>query len=436
MATKLASTLQAVRGMNDILPSYSFAWGKLEATLRQLAHGYGYREIRCPLLEPTALFKRTVGEGTDIVSKEMYSFDDYSGDSLSLRPEGTASCVRAGLQHGLLRQQQAVQRLWYCGPMFRHERPQKGRYRQFYQFGVEVFGIKDPFIDAELMLMSAQLWQRLGIRQKVSLQLNSLGSAESRRQHRAALITYFTEHQTQLDADAKAKLQTNPLRILDSKNPALQTLIKQAPKPLDYLDADSLAHFNALRGVLDSAKLNYEINPHLVRGLDYYGLTVFEWVSDDLGAQSTVCAGGRYDNLVEQLGGNPTPATGFAIGLERLMLLLGEDYMADNTDVLPHLYLIAVGESAWSHGLVLAEKLRTQLPQLRLISHCSERSFKQQFKQADKSGARWALIMGEDERAKNEIGLKYLREDKPQCSLSVEALIDLLKKETVNYATF
>jgi len=410
----MAKTLQAVRGMNDILPGESSSWQYLEDALREVVHAYGYQEIRLPLLEKTELFKRSIGEVTDIVEKEMYTFDDRNGDSLTLRPEGTASCVRACMQHGLLHNQ--VQRLWYAGPMFRHERPQKGRYRQFHQIGIEAFGMDGPDIDAEIIFMSARMWERLGLSGTV-LQINSLGTPASREDYRAALVTYLRAHESGLDEDSLRRLQSNPLRILDSKNPDMQALIEAAPQLPDYLDDESRLHFAGLRALLDAAGVAYEVNPRLVRGLDYYSKTVFEWVTDQLGAQGTICAGGRYDGLVEYLGGRPVPAFGFAIGLERLLALLE----AGNAKIPvshPHVYLVLNGQQAVQHGMVFAEQLRSALPGLRLQTNCGNGSFKSQFKRADRSGAGIALVMGDDEVAAGNVVLKSLRHETEQETLS------------------
>jgi len=404
--------------MNDILPGESSAWQYLEDTLRDVVQAYGYQEIRLPLVEKTELFKRSIGEVTDIVEKEMYSFDDRNGDSLTLRPEGTASCVRACMQHGLLHNQ--VQRLWYAGPMFRHERPQKGRYRQFHQIGVEAFGMPGPDIDAEMIFMTARMWQRLGLR-GASLQINSLGTAAARAEYRAVLVAWLREHEAQLDDDSRRRLQSNPLRILDSKNPDMQSLIEAAPQLTDYLDDESRVHFSELCALLDSAGLAYQVNPRLVRGLDYYSKTVFEWVTDQLGAQGTICAGGRFDGLVEQLGGKPTAAVGFALGLERLLALLEAGGVALPSHS-PHVYLVLNGELGVREGMVLAEKLRAELPALRLLSNCGNGSFKSQFKRADKSGAEYALVMGDDEAGRGELLLKPLRNEAEQEVLSLQGV--------------
>lgn len=420
----MANNIQAVRGMNDILPEDTPYWQQLEAEIRGLLAQYGYREIRFPIVEKTDLFKRSIGEVTDIVEKEMYTFADRNGDNLTLRPEGTACCVRAGIQHSLLTNQQ-VQRLWYTGPMFRHERPQKGRYRQFHQVGVETFGMGGPDLDAELILMSARLWQRLGLKD-LQLQINSLGTSEVRAVYRDTLVAYFEQHKEQLDADSVRRLQSNPLRILDTKNPEMRGLVEAAPKLMDYLDDESRAHFATLCGLLDAAGLKYTVNPCLVRGLDYYSRTVFEWVTDQLGAQGTVCAGGRFDALVEQLGGKPVPAAGFAIGLERLLELV-RDQLAPQHQ--PHAYLVLVGEAAQAEGIILAERLRDAQPELRLLTHCGGGSFKSQFKRADKSGAQVALVLGDDEVAQGTVGIKYLRQEREQETVAQAELAQRLITE-------
>ena len=396
--------LQAVRGMNDILPDEAQLWLWFEDTVREWLDAYGYRNIRMPLVEPTALFKRAIGEVTDIVEKEMYSFEDsLNGDHLTLRPEGTASCVRAVLQHNLL--YNAPQRLYYSGPMFRHERPQKGRYRQFHQIGVEALGYADPDIDAEQILMCARLWRKLGIRD-VILQINTLGDAAARKQHREKLIAYFEQHAALLDADATRRLHTNPLRILDSKNPAMQELVTAAPSLTDELEEDALRHFDEVQATLKHHDVVFEINPRLVRGLDYYNRTVFEWVTTRLGAQGTVCAGGRYDGLVEQVGGKPAPATGFAMGVERLLALLQEDGM-----VLPKakvdVYVVHQGEQASRLASQVAEQLRDD--RLRVLLHCGGGSFKSQMKKADASGAAVAVVIGDDEAQADEVSVKPMQ---------------------------
>ncbi len=417
----MANIIQAVRGMNDILPVDTPYWQQLEGEIRAVLAQYGYREIRFPIVEKTELFKRSIGEVTDIVEKEMYTFEDRNGDSLTLRPEGTACCVRTGIQHSLFTNQQ-VQRLWYTGPMFRHERPQKGRYRQFHQVGVETFGMSGPDLDAELIFLSARLWQRLGLND-LELQINSLGTSEARAVYRETLVAYFTEHRDQLDADSLRRLQSNPLRILDTKNPDMRALVGAAPKLDAFLDDESREHFDSLCGLLDAAGLKYTINPCLVRGLDYYSRTVFEWVTDQLGAQGTVCAGGRFDALVEQLGGKPVPAAGFAIGLERLLELVRDKLKPQH---LPQAYLVLVGEAAQAQGVILAERLRNAQPGLRLLTHCGGGSFKSQFKRADKSGAQIALVLGDDEVAQGTVGLKYLREERAQETVAQDELAQRL----------
>jgi histidyl-tRNA synthetase len=408
--------------MNDLLPEVSPLWQYLESTVARCLHSYGYREIRFPILEKTELFKRSIGEVTDIVEKEMYTFNDRNDESLTLRPEGTASCVRACEQHGLLYNQ--TQRLWYAGPMFRYERPQKGRLRQFHQIGAEAFGIEGPDIDAELILMTARLWKMLGVEDSVTLEINSLGTNESRAVYKKALVDYLEKVKDELDEDSQRRLTTNPLRILDSKNPNTQALLKEVPQLQDYLDDDSLQHFANLKALLDAAGITYVVNPRLVRGLDYYGYTVFEWVTDKLGAQGTVCAGGRYNGLVEQLGGKPTPGVGFAMGVERLILLLETlgkipDSIQNQTDV----YVLSVGDTdVQAFAMAQVEQLREALPEITFINHCGGGSFKNQMKKADKSGAAIALIAGEDEAANNQMSLKYLRQDQGQQSLSLEDL--------------
>ncbi len=416
----MSAILKAIRGMKDIPPKDTVYWQQLEKIACELLTSYGYQEIRMPIVEKTELFARSIGDVTDIVAKEMYTFEDRNGDSLTMRPEGTAGCVRAGIENGLLHNQ--IQRLWYQGPMFRHERPQKERYRQFHQIGVEAFGMDGPDIDAELILLTARLWQKLGLTD-VELQLNSLGNIESRNKHKKILVEYLSEHKAMLDEDSLTRLNSNPLRILDSKNPELQALINDAPRLYDYLDAESLDHFETLKSILDAAEVKYVINYRLVRGLDYYGKTVFEWVSNSLGAQGTVCAGGRYDELVSQLGGKTMPAAGFAMGLERLLALVKNKLHGAKT---PHAYLILVGGNAVRSGLVLAEKLRNEVTDLRLLTNCGGGSVKNQFKKADKAGAELALVVGETEIESNMIGLKYLRENKEQSNVTLEELIKIL----------
>jgi histidyl-tRNA synthetase len=412
--------------MNDILPEQTPLWRYLEGSVARLLDGYGYRQIRMPIVEFTELFKRSIGEVTDIVEKEMYTFADRNGDSLTLRPEGTAACVRAVLEHGLAGAGQ-TQKLWYIGPMFRHERPQKGRYRQFHQIGVEVFNLDGPDIDAELIVLTWRLWGLLGIRDAVTLELNSLGTSEARATYREALVEYLAARAERLDEDSRRRLNSNPLRILDSKSPETQALLVDAPKLADYLDEESLVHFEGLKARLDAAGIPYVINPKLVRGLDYYSKTVFEWVTDQLGAQGTVCAGGRYDGLVEQMGGKPTPGVGFAMGIERLVLMietLGKvpAEIARQVD----LYVCAFGEPAELAALSLAERLRDQLPGVRLQVNAGAGSFKSQFKKADKSGALYALILGEDELAQQVVGCKPLRDQGEQQSIAWGALAEHL----------
>jgi histidyl-tRNA synthetase len=423
----MAEKIQAIRGMNDILPMEIYVWQKIENSLRKLARQYGYQEVRLPILEKTELFKRCIGNVTDIVEKEMYTFIDRNGDSLSLRPEGTAGCVRAGIEQGLLYNQ--LQRWWYLGPMFRHERPQKGRYRQFHQFGVEVFGIAQPHIDAELILMTARLWHELDLKDILSLQINSLGSSASRQAHKESLVNYFTQRLKYLDEDSKRRLQTNPLRILDSKNTDMQELIEKAPKLLDYLDSNSQKDFIILQRILTNAGISFTINSRLVRGLDYYNKTVFEWVIADeqQAAQNTVCAGGRYDNLVEQLGGYATPAVGFAIGIERLINLLPKLNSAISF-AMPDIYFITIGDCAIQKGLILAEYIRKKLPAISLILDVSGDGIKPQFKRADRSVARFALILGDDEVRSQTFILKNLREKIPQETIPQDKVIQKLKE--------
>jgi len=401
----MSNRLQAVRGMNDILPDEAESWEWLEEALRVWLKSYGYRPIRMPIVEPTPLFKRAIGEVTDIVEKEMYSFvDSLNGEPLTLRPEGTAGCVRAVIQHNVAAER--PQRLYYSGQMFRHERPQKGRYRQFHQVGVEAFGFTGPDVDAEQILMGARLWQELGL-DNIRLEINSLGQPEERAAHRAALIHYLEAHQDQLDEDALRRLHSNPLRILDTKNPAMQDLVSNAPRLMDYLGAESLAHFERVQALVRHAGVSFTVNPRLVRGLDYYNLTVFEWVTDALGAQGTVCAGGRYDGLVEQLGGKPTPACGFALGVERLLALVedaGNLPQAESPDV----YIIHQGETASDLALRVAESLRDM--GLDVVYHCGGGSFKSQMKRADSSGAPLAVIIGDDEVAKGEVTVKTMQQ--------------------------
>jgi histidyl-tRNA synthetase len=405
--------IRAIRGMHDLLPDESGRWQELEDRARRVLEGYGYQEMRTPLVEVSELFKRSIGEVTDIVEKEMYSFEDRGGDQLSLRPEGTASCVRAAIEHGLLDQ---PRRIWYRGPMFRRERPQRGRYRQFHQIGVEVFGLAGPDIDLEVILLTRRLWDALGLGD-LELQINSLGDSDERARYREQLVTYLRAHETQLDDDSRRRLETNPLRVLDSKNPELAEIIAAAPSLLDALGEASRAHFEALCAGLDGAGVSYRINPRLVRGLDYYNRTVFEWVTQSLGAQGTVCAGGRYDGLVEQLGGRATPAVGFALGLERL-IELSETPPPARLDA----YLIAVGDQAPAAATRIAERVRDTVPGIRLLCHCGGGSFKSQFKRADRSGARVALVLGDDELSAERIGIKPLRTAAEQRTVPLDAL--------------
>jgi len=412
--------IQAIRGMNDILPQDTPYWRRIEAVCQSVAAQYAYQEIRFPALEKTQLFKRSIGDVTDIVEKEMYTFLDRNGDSLSLRPEGTAGCVRAGIEHGLLYNQ--IQRLWYMGPMFRHERPQKGRTRQFHQFGIEAFGLSGPDIDIEVILLSKRIWDRLGLTDKLSLEINTLGSFEQRESYKANLVQYFKSCHAQLDADSERRLESNPLRILDSKNPEMQDVIHNAPNLIDFIDGEPKAHFESLCDTLTQLGVSFKINPHLVRGLDYYCFTVFEWVTEHLGAQGTVCAGGRYDGLVEQLGGKATPGSGFAMGLERTVLLL-QDH-EQQTDVAD-CYLVSAGDH---HAFAMAEKLRGAIPTLKLAMHCGGQSFGAQFKKADKSGAQYALVLGDAEIEKQMITVKNLRErGAEQKTFTFDALINYLK---------
>lgn len=421
----MTELIQAVRGMNDILPPESFLWQQAERIMCRIFQSHGYQEIRFPIVEKTELFKRSIGEVTDIVEKEMYTFLDRNQESLALRPEGTACCVRAAMEHGLLHNQ--IQRLWYGGPYFRHERPQKGRYRQFHQCSAEVFGLEGPDIDAEIITMSAATLEKLGIKPLVKLQINSLGTPASRSEYRKQLIHYFNKHKNALDEDSLRRLDKNPLRILDSKNPDMRGIIENAPKLLEHLDAVSLAHFEKLQEYLKHAGIEFDVNPCLVRGLDYYTKTVFEWVTDKLGAQGTVCAGGRYDGLVEQLGGKATPAIGFSIGMERTILLMQQIERRHPCDYSPHAYLMTDNEASFAEGLKLANYLRLKVPGLKIIQHCGGGSLKNQFKKADKSGAQYALILGEHEISTRSVSLKNLRENHPQQSLYKDELAEYLK---------
>lgn len=403
----MAKNIQAIRGMNDYLPEETALWQRIEGTLKQVLGSYGYSEIRLPIVEQTPLFKRAIGEVTDVVEKEMYTFEDRNGESLTLRPEGTAGCVRAGIEHGLLYNQE--QRLWYIGPMFRYERPQKGRYRQFHQLGAEVFGLQGPDVDAELILLTARWWKALGIAENVKLELNSIGSLEARANYRDALVAFLEQHVEVLDEDCKRRMYSNPLRVLDSKNPEVQALLNDAPRLSEYLDEESRAHFAGLCELLAQAGIPYTVNERLVRGLDYYNRTVFEWVTTSLGAQGTVCAGGRYDGLVEQLGGRATPAVGFAMGLERLVLLVQAVNPEFKAPSAIDVYVISSGAGTQSAAMQLAEQVRDAAPQLKLMTNYGGGNFKKQITRADKWGARIALILGESEVAAQQVVVKDLR---------------------------
>ena len=417
----MSKTLQAVRGMNDILPDDAEVWEQFEDIVRDWLRSYGYRPIRMPIVEPTPLFKRAIGEVTDIVEKEMYSFEDaLNGEHLTLRPEGTASCVRAAIQHNLLFG--SPRRLYYHGPMFRHERPQKGRYRQFHQVGVEALGFDGPDIDAEHILMCARLWDDLGL-EDVKLEINSLGSSEERAAHRAALIAYLEAHKDSLDEDGQRRLYTNPLRILDTKNPDLQVIVEAAPKLADFLGEESIKHFDGVQAILKDAGLPYRINHRLVRGLDYYNRTVFEWVTTRLGAQGTICAGGRYDGLVAQLGGKLAPAAGFAMGVERL-LALWQESGGQAERIVPDVYLVHAGEAAQRAAFRVAEGLRGT--GFAVTLHCGGGSFKSQMKRADASGAPFAVVIGDDEAAAGEVSLKPLRDGGEQIRVPMDVLPETL----------
>jgi histidyl-tRNA synthetase len=418
----VARVIQAIRGMNDVLPPETLLWSKIEELLRTIASQYGYKEIRFPIAESTDLFVRTIGEATDIVEKEMYTFKDRNNESITLRPEGTACCVRAGIEHGLLYNQ--IQRLFYLGPMFRHERPQKGRYRQFHQFGVEVYGLPGPDIDVEVLLLAARIWQKLNISDKLELQINSLGNAEARNAYRESLVAYCQKHFEQLDDDSKRRLVTNPLRILDSKNPEMQELLQAAPTLLNHLDKESQTHFNHVCSLLDAVGIKYKINPRLVRGLDYYNLTVFEWVTTELGAQGAVCAGGHYDTLVASMGGKATPAIGFALGLERLIALAQQSFPIAKQ---PLIYLVLLGDKTTSKGMQLAEQIRDQLA-VAVEVNCNGGSLSTQLKRADKSGAEFALILGDTEMDHEEVIMKFLRSEREQAQVKNIALVAFLKE--------
>ncbi|MGB1298080.1 MAG: histidine--tRNA ligase [Psychrobium sp.] len=422
----MAKTIQAIRGMNDCLPTQTSLWQFAEQAVRNTVAAYGYSEIRTPIVESTDLFKRSIGEVTDIVEKEMYTFDDRNGDSLTLRPEGTACVVRAGNQHGLLYNQE--QRLWYMGPMFRHERPQKGRYRQFHQFGVEVYGISDAHADAEVLMMSAYLWKQLGMTEHVRLELNTLGDNEERAEYRDALIAFLEQHKDVLDEESQRRMYTNPLRVLDTKNPDVQAILVDAPKLSDHLGEDSKQHFEKLCELLSLAGIQYSVNERLVRGLDYYNRTVFEWVTDSLGAQGTVLAGGRYDGLVEQLGGKASPAVGFAMGIERLVLMLETLELVDTNLSAVDVYVCAMGDNAQNQAMIISQTLREAHSGLRIMKHNSGGNFKKQMKKADQSGAKIVLLFGDNELENNSVTVKYLREDKPQVTLTMDELASLLEE--------
>ena len=419
----MAEKIQGIRGMHDVLPEDSWKWQYIERVITSLLNSYGYQEIRLPIVERTELFKRSIGEVTDIVEKEMYTFEDRNSDSLTLRPEGTAGCLRACLEHGLLHNQ--IQRLWYIGPMFRHERPQKGRYRQFHQVGVETYGMSGPDIDAELILLSRRLWRLLGIEDSLQLQINSLGTPEERLVYREHLVAYFEQHYECLDEDSKRRLLTNPLRILDSKNPDLADVIAKAPELSSFLEASSQEHFKGVIDILEMNGVPFTLNTRLVRGLDYYSKTVFEWVTTKLGAQGTVCAGGRYDGLLVQLGSPAGSAVGFALGMERLIDLVEE------CGALPErsqksFYFIAVGSEAEQKVHSIAETLRDEIPSLHLLVNCGGGSFKSQFKKADKSGASHALVLGEDEIVNGTVSIKPLRKEGVQTTVSTSNLASAL----------
>ena len=421
----MSERIQAIRGMNDVLPFETSLWRVIEQIFISTLARYGYQEIRFPLVESTQLFKRTIGEVTDIVEKEMYTFNDLNGDSITLRPEGTASCVRACLEHGLLHNKQ--QKLWYMGPMFRHERPQKGRYRQFTQLGVEALGMPGAMIELELISLCRKFWEQLGFADHVQLQINTLGDSSERQNYRRVLVEYLKNHESQLDEDSKRRLNRNPLRILDSKNPNIQELIANAPKMMDGLGEKSRMHFQALSQGLDYLQIPYTVNPVLVRGLDYYEHTVFEWVVDKLGSQATICAGGRYDILVEQLGGNPTPASGFALGVERIYLLMETLNLLKHESTKNSLFIIATNDVAVMNGLAIAETLRSAYPGIEVFVNTSGGSFKSQFKKADKSGARLALILGDDEVANGQISIKDLRNSMDQITVDQKVIHEVLK---------
>ena len=419
----MSKKIQAIRGMNDLLPADSNIWSFLDSTISNLLLSYGYKYCRTPNIESTETFARAIGEVTDIVEKEMYTWKDNNGDSLTLRPEGTAGVVRMMIEHNLPRE--GIQKVFYNGPMFRHERPQKGRYRQFHQVGAEVFGVSDAKIDAELISITQILWKTLGI--DAELEINSLGSAQSRASYREILSGYFNDNKDQLDEDSLRRLKTNPLRILDSKNKELESLISGAPKMIDYLDDDSNDHFNALKNYLESLDISYKVNPKLVRGLDYYNQTVFEWISNDLGAQGTICGGGRYDGLVEKMGGNATPAIGFAMGLERIALLI-EDKSDQIINKRPHLYFASIGDNANIESMKLSKKIIEALPHITITNDMSIGTLKNQMKKANKSEADFAMILGEQELSEGHISIKPLKGQGVQQSIKLEGIIHHLQE--------
>ncbi len=423
----MGQVVKSIKGVHDILPDTVHNWHFLEKNVRNVMAGYGYREMRTPILEKSELFHRSIGEVTDIIEKEMYSFEDLNGDHLSLRPENTASCVRAAIQHGMLTNNQ-TSRIWYSGPMFRRENPQAGRYRQFWQVGAEVYGVPGPYIESELILLSARLWQQLGMSDHVKLQVNSLGTGEDRDKYREILVTYLNDHVSELDDDSKRRLSTNPLRVLDTKNPAMQNVVGEAPKMLDHLCDESREHFELLQASLQKCGIPFEINTRLVRGLDYYSHTVFEWVTNNLGSQGTVCAGGRYDGLTEQLGAKPTPGVGWALGMERIIELLAKIH-GSQLPPEPEVFMILAGEQAMVSGLALAEEIRSAEPQWSVTCNCTLSGMKSQFKKADKSGAKVALILAENEIIDGTVGIKSLRQQAEQKTVPRDQLIDVLRSE-------
>ena len=423
----MGQAVKSIKGVHDILPDYVHGWHALEKHVRDVMAGYGYREMRTPILEKSELFHRSIGEVTDIVEKEMYSFEDLNGDRLSLRPENTASCVRAAIQHGLLTNNQ-TSRIWYLGPMFRRENPQAGRYRQFWQVGAEVYGVPGPFIESELILLSARLWERLGLSEHVKLQVNSLGTSEDRDKYRSVLVSYLNDHMDVLDDDSKRRLKTNPLRVLDTKNPAMKEVVSGAPDMLDHLCDESREHFETLQSSLQQCGIEFEINTRLVRGLDYYSHTVFEWVTDNLGSQGTVCAGGRYDGLTEQLGAKPTPGVGWALGMERIIELVAKLH-GEQQPPEPEIFMVLAGEQALVSGMALAEQIRNAEPGWSVICNCTPSGMKSQFKKADKSGAKVALILAENEIENGTVGIKSLRQHAEQSTVARDKVIDALRNE-------